>query len=182
MLLHLRRRKRITRREFVTSVKNRLALYALARRSSVGASRAICHYTCHPAGEIDGQKPRPSWGGDLSCPRQRAMKEASLFIGSTDHASHGCCVLNVYGERSSTFLGESSAKYNIISFRLRKHAYASGLTRARFVTSVLRSDRYAFSLSFASGRLSRASKQRRVVRSESFQRYHRELERYFKIR
>lgn len=170
MLLHLRRRRRITRREFVTLMKNRLALSRgaplLVHRVQFVITRVIL--PVRPPG-----KNRVLRGGDLSCSRQRAMKEASLFIGSADHASYGRCVLNVYGERSSTFLGESSAKYNIISLRLRKRAHASGLTRARFVTSVLRSNRYAFALSLANGRLSRASKQRRVVRSESFQRYHR---------
>lgn len=64
-------------------------------------------------------------GGDLSCSRQRAMKGASLFIGSAGHASYERCVLNVYEEKLDVALGESSAKYNIISLRLRKHTYAS---------------------------------------------------------
>ena len=121
-------------------------------------------------------------GGDLSCSlvlsRQRAMKGASLFIGSADHANYGRCVLNVYTERSSTSLSESSAKYNIISLtqaHLRKQ-----LTRARFVTSVLRSNHYAFSLSLPNN--CREGPNNIEFRSKSFQRYHRELKRYFKIR
>lgn len=49
-----------SRRVFVTLMKNRFALYAFAERFSVGASPAICHYTCHPAGRTAGQKLRPS--------------------------------------------------------------------------------------------------------------------------
>lgn len=60
VLLHLRQQKKITRSEFVTSMKNRPALYAFAKRFSVGASRAICHYTCHPAGGTGRQKARSS--------------------------------------------------------------------------------------------------------------------------
>ena len=113
-------------------------------------------------------------GGDLSCSLS-AMKGASLFIGS---ASYGRCILNVYTKRSSTSLGESSAKYNIISLtqaHLRKQ-----LTRARFVTSVLRSNHYAFSLSLSNN--CREGPNNIEFRSKSFQRYHRELKRYFKIR
>ena len=128
-------------------------------------------------------------GGDLSCSLS-AMKGASLFIGS---ASYGRCILNVYTKRSSTSLGESSAKYNIISLtqaHLRKHKYniisltqahlRKQLTRARFVTSVLRSNHYAFSLSLSNN--CREGPNNIEFRSKSFQRYHRELKRYFKIR
>jgi len=173
--LYLRQQKKITRHEFVTLMKNRWALYAYAKRFSVSASRAICHYTCHPAGETTGQKPCPSGWRSFVLSRQRAMKGASLFIGS---ASYGRCILNVYTKRSSTSLGESSAKYNIISLtqaHLRKQ-----LTRARFVTSVLRSNHYAFSLSLSNN--CREGPNNIEFRSKSFQRYHRELKRYFKIR
>lgn len=112
-------------------------------------------------------------GGDLSCSHQRAMKGASLFIDSADHASYGRYVLNVYGEKLGVSRRESSAKYNIISFRLRKHTYASS-SRGR--VSLRRHRDRIVMLSLFLSRLIVESVQTNVkFRSESFQRYHREL-------